>query len=109
MNATTWFCTWWIPRPPWPSKYNVDPEENDVPLITLFQQDKEFMANITDLWDLPQQLRFDVYKAIRHAKRDYADKEYFTNPYANVSNTCYDYDSSSEKCRTCEKGAQNGK
>lgn len=86
------------------SKYNVDPEENDVPLITLFQQDKEFMANITDLWDLPQALRYDVYKAIRHAKRDYADKEYYTNPYANISKTCYDYDSENDRCQKCPRG-----
>ena len=68
------------------SKYNVDMNNDNVSLIELFQNDKEFMANITDLWDLPQQLRYDVYKAIRHAKRDYADREYYTNPYANVSN-----------------------
>lgn len=63
-------------------KYNVDPANEDVPIVELFQNDKEFMANITDLWDLPQHLRLDVYKAIWHAKRDYADKEYYTNPYA---------------------------
>ena len=86
------------------SKYNVSPGENDVPLIELFQSDKEFMSNITDLWDLPQQLRYDVYKAIRHAKRDYADKEYYTNPYANVSKHCHDnYDPSSEKCQSYRK------
>lgn len=66
------------------SKYDIDPDSEDTPLIDLFQTDKEFMSNITDLWDLPQALRLDVYKAIRHAKRDYADKEYYTNPYANV-------------------------
>ena len=65
------------------SKYNVKPDEEEVPLIELFQKDEVFMSNITDLWDLPQDLRLDVYKAIRHAKRDYADKEYFTNPYAD--------------------------
>ena len=64
-------------------KYNVELSNDDTPLIELFQNDKVFMANITDLWDLPQELRNDVYKAIRHAKRDYADREYFTNPYAN--------------------------
>ena len=89
------------------SKYNVDPDEEDTPLIELFQTDKTFMQNITDLWDLPQQLRFDVYKAIRHAKRDYADKEYYTNPYANIANTCYDYDATSEKCQNCEKGIKH--
>lgn len=89
------------------SKYNVDPDEESTPLIELFQNDKEFMSNITDLWDLPQPLRYDVYKAIRHAKRDYADKEYYTNPYANVSNTCYDYDPNREKCISCEKGMKN--
>ena len=83
-------------------KYNVDPDENDTPLIDLFQTDKEFMSNITDLWDLPQALRYDVYKAIRHAKRDYADKEYYTNPYANISQSCHDnYDPNSEKCKHC--------
>jgi len=87
------------------SKYNVDPSEEDTPLIELFQTDKEFMSNITDLWDLPQQLRYDVYKAIRHAKRDYADKEYFTNPYANISKDCHEnYDPDSEKCKNCRKG-----
>ena len=64
-------------------KYNVELSESPETLIDLFQKDKVFMANITDLWDLPQELRNDVYKAIRHAKRDYADREYFTNPYAN--------------------------
>lgn len=68
------------------SKYNINPDENSVPPMELFQRDKEFMANMTDLWDLPPELRLDVYKAIRHAKRDYADKEYYTNPYAS-SNT----------------------
>lgn len=67
------------------AKYNVDPDEEDTPLIDLFQKDKIFMQYITDLWDLPEELRIDVYKAIRHAKRDYADKEYFTNPYASIS------------------------
>ena len=85
-------------------KYNIDPDSEDTPLIDLFQTDKEFMSNITDLWDLPQQLRYDVYKAIRHAKRDYADKEYNTNPYANVSNHCHDkYDPNSERCKECRK------
>lgn len=87
------------------AKYNVELSHDDVPLIDLFQKDKVFMSNITDLWDLPQQLRYDVYKAIRHAKRDYADREYYTNPYANVSETCFDYDANSEKCRNCEKGS----
>lgn len=85
-------------------KYNVDPNDNNVPLIDLFQTDKEFMTNITDLWDLPKQLRYDVYKAIRHAKRDYADKEYYTNPYASTVTTCYDYDENNDKCQKCEKG-----
>lgn len=86
-------------------KYNVSPDEdNEIPLIDLFQNDKEFMTNITDLWDLPQELRYDVYKAIRHAKRDYADKEYYTNPYANTSKNCHDnYDPNSEKCKSCRK------
>ena len=66
------------------AKYNVNPDEDTAPTIDLFQQDKEFMANITDLWDLPPEFRLDVYKAIRHAKRDYADKEYYTNPYAKT-------------------------
>lgn len=66
-------------------KYNVDLSEDDTPLIDLFQKDKSFMSNISDLWDLPEDLRHDVYKAIRHAKRDYADREYYTNPYANTS------------------------
>lgn len=87
------------------SKYNISSNDmDDVPLIDTFKNDKEFMSNITDLWDLPQALRYDVYKAIRHAKRDYADKEYYTNPYANISNTCYDYDPTMEKCQSCEKG-----
>ena len=86
------------------SKYNIDLEEESLPLIDLFQADKEFMSNITDLWDLPQPLRYDVYKAIRHAKRDYADKEYYTNPYANISENCHDnYDPDSEKCKNCRK------
>ena len=93
------------------SKYNVDPDEEGIgsvdSLQELFKKDEEFMRNISDLWDLPQQLRYDVYKAIRHAKRDYADKEYYTNPYANISNTCYDYDSTSEKCQNCEKGIKH--
>lgn len=87
-------------------KYNVDPNDNNVPLIDLFQTDKEFMTNITDLWDLPKQLRYDVYKAIRHAKRDYADKEYYTNPYASTLTTCYDYDENNDKCQKCEKGGK---
>ena len=81
-------------------KYNVEVNNNETPLIELFQNDKEFMTNITDLWDLPQQLRYDVYKAIRHAKRDYADKEYYTNPYANL-NKCQKYDPNNEKCKDC--------
>lgn len=86
-------------------KYNIDPNESKVPLIDMFKNDKEFMSNITDLWDLPQELRYDVYKAIRHAKRDYADKEYYTNPYANTSKNCHDnYDPNSEKCKSCRKG-----
>ena len=85
------------------SKYNVSPDQEEVPLMTLYQQDKEFMRNISDLWDLPKQLRYDVYKAIRHAKRDYADKEYFTNPYANNSDTCYDFDATNEKCIECKR------
>lgn len=87
-------------------KYNVNPtEDSETPLIDLFQKDKEFMSNITDLWDLPKPLRYDVYKAIRHAKRDYADKEYYTNPYANISENCHDnYDPDSEKCQNCRKG-----
>lgn len=85
-------------------KYNVDTTDNDVPTSDLFKSDKEFMSNITDLWDLPQELRYDVYKAIRHAKRDYADKEYYTNPYANNSKNCHDnYDPNSEKCQNCRK------
>lgn len=87
-------------------KYNVDPNDNNMPLIDLFQTDKEFMTNITDLWDLPKQLRYDVYKAIRHAKRDYADKEYYTNPYASTLTTCYDYDENNDKCQKCEKGGK---
>lgn len=81
-------------------KYNVELNDDNIPLIDLFQKDKEFMSNITDLWDLPQQLRYDVYKAIRHAKRDYADKEYYTNPYANL-NKCQKYDPNNEKCKDC--------
>ena len=89
-------------------KYDVDISQNETPLIDLFQKDKEFMSNITDLWDLPKALRYDVYKAIRHAKRDYADKEYYTNPYANISENCHDnYDPDSEKCQNCRKGELN--
>lgn len=87
------------------SKYNVNPDTEDVPLIDLFQSDKEFMSNITDLWDLPQALRYDVYKAIRHAKRDYADKEYYTNPYANIDiKECNDYNSLNPNCKDCARG-----
>lgn len=64
-------------------KYNVD-MDGGAPLTSSFEHDKEFMANVTDLWDLPQDLRKDVYKAIRHAKRDYADREYYTNPYKSM-------------------------
>ena len=64
-------------------KYNVSPSEKSHSVIDMYQSDKEFMSNISDLWDLPQDLRHDVYKSIRHAKRDYADREYYTNPYAN--------------------------
>ena len=64
-------------------KYNVDLSTDDLPITELFKTDETFMEYVTDMWDLPQELRIDVYKAIRHAKRDYADKEYFTNPYAN--------------------------
>lgn len=87
-------------------KYNVSPsDDSDTPLIDLFQSDKEFMSNITDLWDLPQALRYDVYKAIRHAKRDYADKEYYTNPYANIDiKECNDYNSLNPNCKDCARG-----
>lgn len=64
-------------------KYNVDLSTDGLPITELFKTDETFMEYVTDMWDLPQELRIDVYKAIRHAKRDYADKEYFTNPYAN--------------------------
>lgn len=85
-------------------KYNVDLNDNNTPTSDLFKNDKEFMSNITDLWDLPPELRHDVYKAIRHAKRDYADKEYYTDPYANASEHCHDkYDPDSEKCKSCRK------
>lgn len=66
-------------------KYDVNLNDDTTPLIDLFPKDKTFMANVSDLWDLPEDLRHDVYKAIRHAKRDYADREYYTNPYANTS------------------------
>lgn len=89
------------------SKYNVNPDEEDIPIIELFQTDKEFMSNITDLWDLPQALRYDVYKAIRHAKRDYADKEYYTNPYANIDiQECNDYNSLNPNCKECVRGGK---
>lgn len=90
------------------AKYNVKPDEEDIPLIELFQTDKEFMSNITDLWDLPKALRHDVYKAIRHAKRDYADKEYYTNPYANIDiQECNDYNSLNPNCKECVRGGKN--
>lgn len=84
-------------------KYNVELNDDDKPLIDLFQSDKTFMSNITDLWDLPPQLRYDVYKAIRHAKRDYADREYYTNPYASIPESCHDFDPTNEKCQNCER------
>lgn len=89
------------------AKYDVDLSEDSTPLINLFQQDKVFMQYMTDLWDLPEALRYDVYKAIRHAKRDYADKEYFTNPYAGFNNPCNDYDYSNEKCKNCNRKGEH--
>lgn len=86
-------------------KYNVDPnEDSKKPLIELFQTDKEFMEYMTDIWDLPSELRRDVYKAVRHAKRDYADKSYRTDPYVKPVTPCSDYDSDDEKCQKCERG-----
>ena len=83
-------------------KYNVDLNDMSETVTDMYKKDETFMAYISDLWDLPSQLRYDVYKAIRHAKRDYADKEYYTNPYANISNHCHDrYDPNSEKCQNC--------
>ena len=57
------------------SKHNVDLALNNAPLTTQIKTDKEFMENVSDMWRLPQDLKKDVYKAIRHAKRDYADSQ----------------------------------
>lgn len=54
-------------------KYDINFDENNKPLIELIQDDNEFMANVTDFWELPQEFRADVCKAIKHAKRDYAE------------------------------------
>ena len=67
-------------------KYNVRLNKEEQPFLDKIQEDDEFMANITNLWDLPQEFRIDVYKAIRHAMRDFADKEYFTHMYGAKPN-----------------------
>lgn len=55
--------------------HNVDLAINNAPLTTQIKEDKDFMQNISDMWRLPQDLKHDVYKAIRHAKRDYEDSQ----------------------------------
>lgn len=55
------------------SKHNVDLSKDIMPLTDQFNTDNEFMRNVTDLWYLPKEFKKDVYKAIRHAKRDYDD------------------------------------
>lgn len=67
-------------------KNNVTLVESEKPLIELFKNDEEFMTNITSLYKLPKEFRNDVYKEIRHARRDYADKEYFTSMYGTNTN-----------------------
>lgn len=57
------------------NKHDVDLVLNNAPLITQIKSDKEFMQRISDMWRLPQDLKLDVYKAIRHAKRDYEDSQ----------------------------------
>lgn len=56
-------------------KHNVDLAISNAPLSVQIKTDKEFMQNISDMWRLPQDLKHDVYKAIRHAKRDYEDSQ----------------------------------
>ena len=56
-------------------KHNVDLAINNAPLSVQINSDKEFMQNVADMWRLPQDLKIDVYKAIRHAKRDYEDSQ----------------------------------
>lgn len=55
------------------SKHNIDLAINNAPLSVQINSDKEFMQNVADMWRLPQDLKIDVYKAIRHAKRDYQE------------------------------------
>ena len=67
-------------------RYNIHLDKDEKPFIEKIQDDEEYMANITNLFNLPDEFRVDVYKAIRHAKRDYADKEYFTSMYPTKTN-----------------------
>ena len=66
-------------------KYNVQIKDEEGSFCEKIQADEEFMANVSNLWDLPQEFRADVYKEIRHAKRDLADREYFTKMYPGVN------------------------
>jgi len=56
-------------------KHNVDLVITNSSLFDQIKNDKEFLQNISELWQLPQDLKFDVYKSIRHAKRDYEDSQ----------------------------------
>lgn len=67
-------------------KFDVHLNYDEKPFIEKIQDDAEFMANISNLWELPQEFRDDVYKAVRHAKRDLADREYFTTMYPTKRN-----------------------
>lgn len=65
-------------------RYNIQLNKEEKPFIEKIQDDEEYMANIVNLFNLPDEFRSDVYKAIRHAKRDYADKEYFSTMYPSI-------------------------
>lgn len=57
------------------SKHDVDLAFNNAPLTEQIKTDKVFMQNVAEMWKLPKDLKDDVYKAIRHAKRDYEDSQ----------------------------------
>ena len=55
------------------NKHNVNLSSSNLSLLDQFQTDSKFMQNILSIWDLPEKYKDDVYKAVRHAKRDYQE------------------------------------
>lgn len=43
--------------------------------FSVYQQDAEFLSYIQRLWSLPSAYRQDVYKALKHAERDYQEEK----------------------------------